>query len=99
MRLPLHTLLHTFYILLIINNNYYSIALLIRWSPVRIWHGLPKTQGVRQHKRWHPRLIPGCEKGNVKIAELIESLNDSDTREDSRLVFEDTARGWEAKAA
>lgn len=39
------------------------------------------------------------KKGNVKIAELIESHNDSDTREDSRLVFEDTARGWEAKAA
>ncbi|MEI7457602.1 MAG: hypothetical protein WCK93_12860 [Nitrosomonadales bacterium] len=39
------------------------------------------------------------KKGNVKMSKLIETLNDMDTREDARLIFEDTARGWKAKAA
>ena|SRR5450759_3281864 len=39
------------------------------------------------------------EKGNAKIVEMIEKLNDMDAREETRLVFEDTGRGWKAKAA
>lgn len=39
------------------------------------------------------------ERGNANIVELIEKLNDTDVREDGSLVFEDTAKGWRAKAA
>lgn len=39
--------------------------------------------------------------GNVKIREIIDRENNADrkTQESKKLVFIDTARGWEAKAA
>ena len=39
--------------------------------------------------------------GNVKIREIIDRENDMDrkTQESTKLVFVDTPRGWEAKAA
>lgn len=37
--------------------------------------------------------------GNAQIVEMIERLNDLDAREDRRLVFHETRRGWQAMAA